>query len=321
MSWYALDNIDEAVKESKDMLLPLDFRQLTKLALITFLVGGSGFSIPAGDYGGSPTDGLNSDFDVEDSGFPSDLDTGSMTNAEGFSNTVTSMATASTGSVVLGIVFAVVLFVGLPFLFLSSVFEFIFYRSLIDKQVKLREYFSRNTGRGFRYFLFRIVYAVVVLLTVASVALLAIESSLAFILAVLGLIPVFIVSSVFVGLTKDFILLRMMEEDEALIEAWRSFWPTFKNEWKQVLVYLVVKLFVGIVVGAVSFLLILLFSVVVSIPVTISALLLALLAPILSVIPVVLGVLFWIAGLLYISVPFRVYVYYYVILTYHDLTS
>ncbi|NMI77081.1 hypothetical protein GLT92_01515 [Nanohaloarchaea archaeon] len=321
MAWYALENIDEAIKESKDMLLPVDFMQLTKLALITFLIGGSGFNLPTGNYGGSPSSGSAGELGLEDSELTSDLGQDSIPDSEELSNAVTSMATASTSSIIFGVVLAIILFVGLPLLFLSSVFEFIFYRSLIDKEVRIRDYFSRNVGRGFRYFLFRLVYAAVVLLTIAAIAFLVIESSPAFLLLILALIPVFIVSSIFVSLTKDFILLRMMEENEALIEAWRSFWPTLKAEWKQILVYLFVKLFVGIVVGAVSLIAIIVFTVAVFVPVVISALLLALAAEVLALIPAILGIVFWIIGLFYIAVPFRVYIYYYVILVYHDLTE
>jgi hypothetical protein len=321
MAWYALENIDEAVKESKDMLLPVDFMQLTKLALITFLIGGSGFNLPTGNYGGSNPGDSAGDLGLEDSELTSDFSQESIPDSEELSNAVTSMATASTASIVFGIVLAIILFVGLPLLFLSSIFEFIFYRSLIDKEVKIRNYFSRNIGRGFRYFLFKLVYAAVVLLTIGAIVFLAVESSPIFLLLILALIPVFIVSSIFVGLTKDFILLRMMEENEALIEAWRSFWPTLKAEWKQVLVYLFVKLFVGIVVGAASVIAAITFTVVVFIPVVISALLLSLIAEVLALIPAILGIIFWIVGLFYIGVPFRVYIYYYVILVYHDLTE
>ena len=321
MAWYALENIDEAIKESKDMLLPVDFMQLTKLALITFLIGGSGFNLPTGNYGGSPSGSSAGELGLEDSELTSDLDQDSIPDSEELSNAVTSMATASTSSIIFGVVLAIILFVGLPLLFLSSVFEFIFYRSLIDKEVRIRDYFSRNVGRGFRYFLFRLAYAAVVLLTVVAIAFLVIESGPAFLLLILALIPVFIVSSIFVGLTKDFILLRMMEEDEALIEAWRSFWPTLKAEWKQILVYLFVKLFVGIVVGAVSLIAIIVFTVAVFVPVVISALLMASLAEVLVLVPAILGMVFWIVSLFYIAVPFRVYIYYYVILVYHDLTE
>jgi hypothetical protein len=112
-----------------------------------------------------------------------------------------------------------------------------------------------------------------------------------------------------------------MEENEALIEAWRSFWPTLKAEWKQILVYLFTKLFVGIVVGAVSVIAIIAFTIAVFIPVVVSALLLSLVAEVLALIPAILGIILWIVSLFYIGVPFRVYIYYYVILVYHDLTE
>lgn len=323
MGWYAFEEIGEALEEARDLLLPFDLRQWTKLAVIVLLTG-SGFNLPTGGFGGPNAGGPSTDLGASQSTFTSDFASGTIQSAAQpaeFSSMMNSMAASSATMTVLAVILAVFIFVGLPLIFLSSVFEFILYRSLIDKDVRIVDYFSENLGRGLRYFAFRVIYAVLVLSTLAVIILLGMESSTLLVLLLLGFVPVLIVSAVFAGLTKDFILLRMMEEDEGLIEAWRSFWPTLHAEWKQVLVYLVTKFFLGIFVGAVSATAILAFTVMAAIPVIILAVLLSFIAEILFVIPVILGLLVWLVALIYIAVPFRVYLYYYVILVYHDLTS
>ena len=143
-------------------------------------------------------------------------------------------------------------------------------------------------------------------------------------LLVVGLLislPVLFIMGIFAGLTHDFILLKMMEEDKTLIGAWKSFWPTLKTEWKQVTVYLIVKFFIGLVVGVAAAIIVLIATVVLAIPVIIFAVIFAMISEVLVLIPVLLGLLAWFIVILYISVPLRVYIYYFIILVYHDLTA
>lgn len=320
MGWYALQEIGEALEETRDMLLPFDIKQLTKLAIIVLLTG-SGFNMPTG-FGGPSPDGSTGGWDTGSTTVTPETGLDLVAQAESVPEIgAMSGINAATTATVAAVILAVFVFIGLPLLFLSSVFEFIFYRSLIDKEVKIVESFSDNLGRGLRYFGFRVVYTLFVLSTVAVLILLGIENTAMIWLLLLAFVPVLIVLSVFAGLTKNFILLRMMERGEGLIEAWRSFWPKLTSQWKQVIVFLLAHALLSIFVSAVAATTLIGFTVLAAIPVIIMGVLLSLIAEPLFLVPVILGALVWLIVLFYLAVPFRVYMRYYVILVYHDLTS
>ena len=314
MGWYALEEVGEALEETRDLLIPFDLKQLTKLAVIVMLTG-SGFNIPSGfgDSGGT-TSGIQG---FSQSGISTQTSTSLNTAQFG-----SLMPSASNSEFVLaGIILAGLLIVGLPLMFVSSVFEFIFYRSLIDKEVKIIEAFSDNIGRGLRYFGFRLIYSIFALGAIASVVMLFIEDATFFWAVLLPLIPILIVMSIFAALTKHFILLRMMEENQGLIQAWESFWSELSSQWKQVVVFLFAHFGLSVMVGAAMGAAVLGFTLMAAVPVIIVGLGLSVISEALFLIPVILGGIIWIVALLYIAVPFRVYMRYYVILVYHDLTS
>jgi len=313
MGWYALEEVGDAIEETRDLLLPFNFKQLTKLAIIVFLTG-SGFNIPTGfgDAGGTgSTTGSVSDFNF-DAQTPLEV---SLANFD------ISTPELDSQMAIMGLLIGIIFIVGLPLMLISSVFEFIFYRSLIDKEINIIQDFSDNFGRGLRYFGFRLIYALFALMAIGAVVLVLLENSALFWAVLLPFIPVLIVMSIFAALTKHFILLRMMEEEQGLIEAWQSFWPELTSQWRQVVVFLLAHFGLSIVVGAATGAVVLGFTLMAVVPVILIGLILSLIAEVLFLVPVVLGGLIWLAGLLYIAVPFRVYMRYYVILVYHDLTS
>lgn len=314
MGWYALEDVGDALEETRDLLIPFDFKQLTKLAIIVFLTG-SGFNIPSGfgDAGGT-TSGTGG---FSDSGFSTQT---AMTSAAPEIGSILSTG-SSTNLALGGLIIGLMVLVGLPLMLVSSVFEFIFYRSLIDKEVKIVEGFSDNFGRGLRYFGFRLIYGLFALIAIGAVVLVLIEDAALFWAVLLPFIPILIVMSLFAALTKHFILLRMMEEEQGLIEAWQSFWPELTSQWKQVVVFLFAHFGLSVMVGAAMAAVVLGFTLMAAIPVIIVALLLSLIAEVLFIIPVIVGGITWFVALLYIAVPFRVYMRYFVILVYHDLTS
>lgn len=320
MGWYALEEIGEALEETRELLLPFDLRKWTKLALIVLLTGSglnlptSGLDVPTQSTGDYSTD-IGETTQVPESSIP-----GFETATTPETGELAGLGGAATGMVI-AVLALVFFFIALPLILLSSIFEFIFYRSLIDKEVKLVKDFSDNIGNGLRYFGFRIIYTLFILVTLGAAIFLGMTNEAVLIPLILGMIPVLIVLTIFAGLTHDFVLLRMMERDEGLIEAWRSFWPVLTGEWKQVIVYLITKFFLQISVGILSATVILTFTVIAAIPVIIMAFLLSTISEVLVLVPVLLGLLAWFIVLLYIAVPFRTYVYYYVILVYHDLTS
>lgn len=318
MGWYAFEEIGEALEETRDMLLPFEIGLWTKLAVIVLLTG-SGFNFPAGSFN-TPQTQTGTGLDTGQRTFDSDTGIQSIQTQQ-FDQLMGSMAASTATMTVLAVILVVFIFIGIPVMLLSSIFEFILYRSLIDKEVKIGKSFSENIGRGLRYFTFRIIYALIMLSVLALIILIGMDSNTLLAVLLIGFVPVLLASAIFAGLTKHFILLRMMERDEGLIEAWRSFWPVLVSEWRQVAVFLFTRFFLSIFVGAVSATVILAVTLMAGIPVLIMAVILSMIAEILFVVPVILGAIAWIILLLYVAVPFRVYLYYYVILVYHDLTS
>jgi hypothetical protein len=324
MSWYALEEIEEALSETKSLLLPFDLAMWSKLALIVFLTG-SGFNMP--NTGGVPSQntGGQSDFnfgEFDSTQVPESSEVLSpVAQSPQMENLVTGMASGAASGMLVAAVLAVLLVIGLPLMFLSSVFEFIFYQSLIDRDVKIRKNFSDHLGNGARYFGFKLAYLLALFLLLGLVAATVVVSDMLLVLGILLALPLIFVLGIFSGLTHDFVLLRMMESDEKLIEAWKSFWPTLKSEWKEVAVFLLVKFFLGLVVGIAAGIIVIIATVLLLIPFGIFAFLIAMIAEVLVLLPVVIGLLTWFVVMLYVAVPFRVYIYYFVILVYHDLTA
>jgi hypothetical protein len=321
MAWYALEEIDEAIDETKELIWPPDFWTWTKLAIIILFVGGGGFNLPSsfpsdtGSTGGE----LDQDFNFDSTTLPES----SIQSPGSFDEVMSSMGASSAGlsnSMVLAI-FALLVPVILIFMYIGSVFEFIFYKSLIDKKVNITGNFRENIWKGARYFGFQLVFLLAVLGLVASVFGSFMVSGALGLLMVLLFIPLLLVLSIFSGLTHDFVLLRMLEDDEKLVEAWKSFWPDLRTDWKQVGVYLIVKFFVSLVVGIASAIVILLATLVFAIPAIILVILSGMIAEVLMLVTGALMFLIWLIMLFYLAVPFRTYIYYYVILVYHDLTS
>jgi hypothetical protein len=324
MTWYALDEIEEAISETKDLLLPFDLGTWSKLALIVFLTG-SGFNMPNGT-GNFPSQGQTSgDYSFDQPGSmnvpESTANVAPHIQSGDFGQLMNGMSAAGVSNMLVIGIIAIALLIGLPLMFLSSVFEFIFYKSLIDKNVKIRENFSKHFWKGARYFGFQLVFILAFLGVIGLAAAALTVSDAAFVLGILIALPLLFALGIFSGLTHDFVLLRMMEADEKLLEAWRSFWPTLRTEWKQVTVFLLTKFFLGLVVGISAAIVVIVATFVLLIPFGIFAILLSLVSEALIFIPVVIGLITWFIVILYLAVPFRVFIYYFVILVYHDLTE
>lgn len=321
MGWYAVEELENAWEETKQLLLPFDLGTWARLSLIVLLTGG--FNTP--NLPSSPSGNINSNQgDYSDIyGTSGTADThfegaSSLMPELGMTGLATSSATAD--SALAGLVLLAAVF-GLAFIFISSVFEFIYYQSLLDKDVSIRKNWSKHWRKGARYFGFRLgvllFVGIVVLGVVAGFMADVVAGGLMLFAAIAGLIPLM----VFLELTRNFVLLKMMEEDLGVIDAWRDFWPELRAEWKQVAVYLVLRL--AITVAAVTLVFIggMIVALILLIPGIIVGALLYMIAPVLVTIPIILGGLVWIALLLGLVVVPKTYLYNYAILVYEDLTG
>jgi hypothetical protein len=316
MSFKTIDAVEEAFEDSKELLFPFDLGTWAKLAFIAVLAGGAGGvnfpGIPSGgsDYSADPGTGSG---DVGDLQGTADQD---------FSNMATGAFTsASTSMAIAGIVvslFAVVLF----FMYISSVFEFIYYQSLIERDVKIVSNFKDNTGNGFRLFSFRLVWITVMILLAGGAFLLVLAEPLAILPIILMMLPLVILVTVISLFVNTFVVLRMLETGEGFIDSARSVYGDLRAEWKEFGVFVVMNLVLGIGVsiavgtGAMALLIAL------AIPFGIIGILLYWVSWML-VIPVVAiaGTLFLLGVLIGLVAPTTTFMYYYSIEVYNKLIS
>lgn len=309
-TWHAVEAIDEALEDTKEMLLPLDFSTWTKLAVIAILTGGIGgpnFFMPGGT-GSNYDTGHNTGMDGVSTSDMGAMTTGAVTESSSFS-------TLATGFIVLTLIGFI-----LVMLYISSIFEFIYYRSLIDREVSILEYFGENTGRGLGYFTFRIVFSLVVLAALAAFIGAAVLNPLFIIPAVLMAIPLILLVSVFATLVHDFALIEMLKEGSGMVESIENVVSEAQREWKQFGFYVLIKFFIGAAVGLFTMFFGIFSLLIIGLPFFIlGAVVYSVFQP-LIVLVAIAGILTWLAFMLYvIAVPTKTFVYFYALNVYGRL--
>lgn len=308
MASYIIESIDEAAKRTRELLLPFDLATWSKLALIVLLTGGISFSFPgipgSGDYGGQQ--------EMHQTGMDhpmSSFDTPSgMTGAFGASSLV-----------MLGVAFFIGL--GLVALFVSSVFEFIYYRSLLDEKVEIRENFSNNLSRGARYFNFRVLYTMGLLILTGIGIGFAALNPLLIIPLILALIPVAPLLYAFETLVHDFVLLEMLQEEEKFMDALSKVYGYVRENTKETALYLVARIAVTLLaataVGLGTFLVLM----VLAIPMMFIGLVFYMVSELLLIPLLVIGFALAIATALLVTVPMKTFIYYYAITVYSEFSG
>ncbi|MFB6144580.1 MAG: hypothetical protein ABEJ98_04690 [Candidatus Nanohaloarchaea archaeon] len=301
--WHAVEAIDEALEDTKEMLLPFDLGTWTKLAVIAVLAGGVGapnFFMPGGYSDGH--DG-NTEMNTQDFGMTGAFMTGSSLQA--------SIAVA-----------AVLALVGLVFLifYISSVFEFIYYRSLLDGEAHIRRYFSQNTGRGLSYFGFRLAAGLVVLLGVLAVIGVSFVTPLFLLPALLVGLPLLLAFGVFMTLVHDFALVDMLRNDSSMLEAVTKVLEAARDDWRQFGLYVVLKFFIAAIVGVATFLFAIFSLLFLAIPFVILGIAASTVFKPLIIPVIIAGVLTWVIGMIYIvTVPAKTFTYFYALDVYSRL--
>ncbi len=318
MGWYAFENIEEALQESKQVLFPFEFSTWSKLALIIFLTGYIAFP----SFGGTPAP--TTDFDSSETSFD---DTGSIPEyslGTGFElemsqiledNLITGMAVDDVpelegffpilGLFILGLVFFI--------LYITSLFEFVLFRSLFDQEVKVLGYVSDNLWNGLQYFLYRILFLALIVL---AFLLLVVNPWIALGLVPLGLAIYFVNWIVF-----HFALPNMVEAENNIVQAFRESLGMLSGQVDQAVLYFVVRWFLGVVIGIVTGLLVLMIVLTMLIPVAIAGILVAIISPLLLIPVGLFAALVFLMALVFIAVPFRVYLYTYIIQVYGDFSQ
>jgi len=239
MPIHALEDLDDALDATRAFLFPFDRSRWVRLAVVVLFLGTTGanlnafqFNLPAGQVG-PPANG-----------FPAPVLPGN----------------------VLAIVAALVVLavaVGLLFLLVGSVMEFVFVESLRNEEVRIRRYWGVRWRQGLRLFGFRLAVGLLVLGSLAVLAALFLAplvvggpdapvGGLAGVVLLL-LLPVVLVVGVVVGLvdgfTTVFVVPVMVLEDCGVLAGWRRLWTTIPSNPWQYLAYAVAGFVLSIVGG------------------------------------------------------------------------
>lgn len=318
MAWYALEHITGAIEETKAFLLPFDPWRWAKLAVIVAVV--SGIGLPGGDTLGTVGDGTDTGQQdvpqLEEMPEPRSSLTAATAAMPGVADSTYYAAAAVIALLVAG------------YALLRTVFVFVFYRSLLTGDVRIRAAARRYGWYGARLFGFEAVLVLLGggLLVGAGAYLLGVVETGTFMPLLHGgmlllLAAVFAVLVVVLHLTNRFIPLTMLQHDVSVLQAWQLLYPELRREWQQVAVYLVVNLFLTVAVGVAVGVLSLLLLVLPGIPIAVLAMVTGLYSTP-TVAALLIGGLFWIAAKLYVfRVPAETYLWTYTVLVYQDLTG
>ncbi len=244
MSWYVIDAVDRAIERTRTCLIePFNFWKWLKLAIIVFFIGGVG-------------GGFNSGFNVGGN----DISPEFIDSAGNFGNNLASSSIDAFA--ILAIVF--ILLFALIISLIGSVMEFVFVKSLVSNDVRIREYFMGYLTKGLTLFILRLIVVFAVLLLVVILALPLIYmagvmnggmdslggvSIALFIIGVFALIFAFVlIAGIIDSLTNLAIPVSMYSECNIFSALTRVF-GQFRSDWKQMLVYWIGRLILAIIVG------------------------------------------------------------------------
>jgi hypothetical protein len=227
LPFSAVDAISPAFEHTKRQLLqPFRFGQWVRLALVGLLAGelssGGGCNVPS---------------------MPN-------LNGPGHAGSLPPALAGSNFALFAGLIAVLVIaafVLGILFMYISSVMRFILFDSVLAKECHIREGWARRQGPGWRYFLWKLAYALVTFGVL--IVLIGIPVGFAFavgwfndpkqhvVALVLGGIGLFFVIAVFliamaiiVVLTKDFVVPQMALENIGAMEGWRRLWAMMKTE-------------------------------------------------------------------------------------------
>jgi hypothetical protein len=185
------------------------------------------------------------------------------------------------------------------------------YSSLRERNVRIRKNIGRHFVDGLKYLLFQfLMFTVGIGLLLGWVASFALSPLLGVFL-IFALIPLALILAVFSGIVHDFALQDIIVEDKGFIQAVKDSLYSVTDSWSQFGGYLLFRLIVSMAIGIMSFFLFLMVTLIVAIPFLVIGLIGVSLAEILGIVVGAIGVLVWIVVMLYVNVPFRVYMYSY----------
>ncbi len=263
MPFSAVDAISPAIEHTKRQLFqPFRLGQWWRLGLVGLLAGelGSGGCNTRGFSNLTPHSGTPHSLGPDFAGIDPMLLAGMI-------------AVLVLASLVLGILF----------MYIGSVMRFILFDSVLAKECRIRQGWSRRQGPGFRFFLWKLLYALVMFGVL--VVLVGIPLGFAFavgwltdpkehvVALVLGGIALFFAFMIFIVamaviyvLTKDFVVPQMALESIGALEGWSRLWKMMKAEKGGYAGYVGMKIVLAIVAGIIFGIIGLMIALVILIP-------------------------------------------------------
>jgi len=248
--YYALSEIDSAIRRTRDLLWPFQKGVWLRIALISLFIGwgGAGFPQPTWPSGNGSPSGDHPIFFMPD-------------------------ALPDMAGLIIAI-FLLIIVLALLFMLIGSIFQFVFVDCIRTRNVKIREYFRPRTEKGGRLFLFQLGIILLLLLLLAALIIpfIILAGGFAFpaVVSLLLFIPLLIILAIIVGIiqliTIDFVVPIMIRNDCGVIDGWKEFYGIIRTQWMQGIIYLIVRFLAVIGAGLVMILLTLLALGIVAIP-------------------------------------------------------
>lgn len=245
----AADSITLALEHTKQQLFkPFRIAQWTKLAFVGLL---------AGELGSNGCNSSNFHLPVHPQTAPHPGFPGSL----GIDPALLAALSALLGAVIIA-----GLAIGIILMYVGSVMRFVLFDSIIARECHIRWSWSRRLGPGWRYFVWKLGYALLALVAIA--VLVGIPVALGFakgwfrepkehlpalvsggIVVFLLFLILMVVTAVILVLTKDFVVPQMALENVDAMEGWRRLWAMMQAEAGAYAAYVGMKIVLAIVSG------------------------------------------------------------------------
>ncbi len=232
--YYAVTNLDEAINRTKNLLWPPHKGIWIRIAIIVLFLGG-GIINPI-----KIDDGNMTDFQFAKFLYPSAL--------SGYLDIIV--------TVMIGIGF-----IGLFYVIISAIFQFVFVDCLSSGKILLARPFKLRIGKGIHLFgfyllLFLIIILCIIILTILLIIpactngipdlipllVLLIET---LVLLFFLLTPVWIIAI----LTADFVVPVMIVDNTGVISGWRRVTQIYRGRWIEAGIYTGIKIFITVLTG------------------------------------------------------------------------
>lgn len=282
--------------------MPFNFWTWTRLAIIVLFLGAGGF------------------FNV----FQVPMDSSHSTEPTwGSQEAMTGMATASPSLGVFAAAIAVAVLAGvfLLILFLNSVFRFVMFASMRDEEVRIRRNFSNHFFDGVKYMVFEILYlSILAGIVIGWFASIAMQPAIGLMLTIPAL-PALIVLGILGGVIHDFGLQKVIEADRGFFKSLIEGLKDATYSWKQFAGYILIKWALSAAISIITMVLVLMITFILLIPFAIIGIAAAAVSEILVLLLAIPGFLIWLIGVLYIMVPFRTFMFCYLVELYDAFTA